>query len=327
MHPPLVLGVDGGNSKTIALIARADGTILGAGRGGCADLYNAASTDAALAAVDEAVTAALATAGAAPAHLAAGCFSMAGADWPEDFTLLHAAMIERAYGAAVRIVHDSIGGLRAGSSEGTGVAVILGTGTAIGGCAPDGRLWHASFWQESLEWSHHALRAVFRAELGIDPPTSLTERILRQFACSSVEEVLHRLTTRELPLPVPKGQLVRVLLDEAGKGDATARRIVAERGSLAGDYALAVARRISIVETEFALVLGGGIMRHPVPLLSEAIVERVRRDAPGARPVRSRFEPAAGALFLALELAGACVDECVLERVEASMPAPALFAT
>ena len=29
-----VLGVDGGNSKTVALIARCDGTIVGAGRGG-----------------------------------------------------------------------------------------------------------------------------------------------------------------------------------------------------------------------------------------------------------------------------------------------------
>src|SRR5256884_3691789 len=36
-----VLGVDGGNSKTIAIVAALDGTILGAGRGGCGDIYNA----------------------------------------------------------------------------------------------------------------------------------------------------------------------------------------------------------------------------------------------------------------------------------------------
>ena len=36
-----VLGVDGGNTKTIALVAALDGTILGAGRGGCGDIYNA----------------------------------------------------------------------------------------------------------------------------------------------------------------------------------------------------------------------------------------------------------------------------------------------
>src|SRR5438105_4774145 len=36
-----VLGVDGGNTKTVALVAALDGTILGAGRGGCGDIYNA----------------------------------------------------------------------------------------------------------------------------------------------------------------------------------------------------------------------------------------------------------------------------------------------
>ncbi len=36
-----VLAVDGGNTKTIALVAALDGTILGAGRGGCGDIYNA----------------------------------------------------------------------------------------------------------------------------------------------------------------------------------------------------------------------------------------------------------------------------------------------
>ena len=35
-----VLAVDGGNTKTIALVAALDGTILGAGRGGCGDIYN-----------------------------------------------------------------------------------------------------------------------------------------------------------------------------------------------------------------------------------------------------------------------------------------------
>lgn len=31
----LVLGVDGGNTKTLALIARDDGEIIGTGRAGC----------------------------------------------------------------------------------------------------------------------------------------------------------------------------------------------------------------------------------------------------------------------------------------------------
>jgi N-acetylglucosamine kinase-like BadF-type ATPase len=43
-----LLGVDGGNTKTIALVARSDGAIVGAGRAGCSDVYGAASEEAAL---------------------------------------------------------------------------------------------------------------------------------------------------------------------------------------------------------------------------------------------------------------------------------------
>ena len=59
MTERLLLGVDGGNSKTIALLARADGTIVGAGRAGACDHY-ASPTPAA--AYDEVATAIVARA-------------------------------------------------------------------------------------------------------------------------------------------------------------------------------------------------------------------------------------------------------------------------
>ena len=44
----LLLGVDGGNTKTIAVVARSDGTVLGTGSAGCSDVHNAVSPEAAL---------------------------------------------------------------------------------------------------------------------------------------------------------------------------------------------------------------------------------------------------------------------------------------
>ena len=51
-----VLGVDGGNTKTLALVGQLDGTIVGVGRGGCSDIYAASSPEAALAEVEKAVS-------------------------------------------------------------------------------------------------------------------------------------------------------------------------------------------------------------------------------------------------------------------------------
>ena len=42
-----VLAVDGGNSKTLALVATLDGTILSVERGACGDIYNAIPTETA----------------------------------------------------------------------------------------------------------------------------------------------------------------------------------------------------------------------------------------------------------------------------------------
>jgi N-acetylglucosamine kinase-like BadF-type ATPase len=104
-----VLGVDGGNTKTIALIAGLDGVIVGAGRGGCGDIYGSTGDNPGIPQVERAVRAVLASAGVQPADLAAGVFSLAGADWPEDFAVLEAAMRGYGFGRQVVVVNDALG--------------------------------------------------------------------------------------------------------------------------------------------------------------------------------------------------------------------------
>jgi N-acetylglucosamine kinase-like BadF-type ATPase len=284
----------------------------------------------AIAEIEHAVNTALAEAGIQSAQLSASTFSLAGADWPEDFRLLEDAMRTRGYGQSILVVNDAIGALRAGSPDGTGVAVACGTGAAVGARHPDGRIWHGSFWQEAQgadELSSRALRAVYRAELGIDPPTALTERILSAFSARSVEEILHQLTGRELPRPENRRHLVRPLFDAAETGDDAARRIVISHGRALGDYAVVAARQVELLEMPFTLVLTGGVLRHPSPLLRDALIQRVRETAPGAHAIQSRFEPAAGAVLLALDLARVDTNSTLLERLETTLPGASFFAT
>lgn len=326
----LVLGVDGGNTKTLALVAGEDGRILGKGRAGCGDIYGAASPAAAIAEIERAVDAALSDAGIQPSELGAGVFSLAGADWPEDFRLLEDAMRRRGYGQRLLIVNDAMGALRAGSPDGMGVVVACGTGAAVGARARDGRIWHSSFWQLTQgadELSRRALRAVYRAELGIDPPTLLTERILAVLEAPSVEELLHRLTGRDLPRPEKKRHLVRPLFDAADAGDPVARQIVVSHGRALGDYAVIAARKVGLLEQPFTLVLTGGVLRHPSPLLRESLVARVREAAPAFQAIQSRLEPAAGAVLLALDLLSIACDPTVQEQLEKTLPSAAFFAT
>jgi N-acetylglucosamine kinase-like BadF-type ATPase len=325
-----VLGVDAGNTKTIAFVGHRDGRIAGFGRAGCGDIYGATSPEAAFAAVETAVGDALRMAGAGNDELLAGVFSIAGADWPEDFDFIHAAMARRRFGEEIIIHNDAIGALRAGSPDGTGVVIACGTGVAIGARAADGRLWHTSHWQEphgSHQLSFKMLRAVYRSELGIDPPTSMTARVLAFLDAPTVEAVLHHFTERVGEHRADWGGLARLLLDEAGAGDPAARAIVTEHGAALGDYALAAARKVGIERTAFTLVLTGGVLRHSSPLLSQTIIARVRAVSPAVRPVNSRFEPAVGAFFLALEAAGVVIDEPLIERTLPTVPSPTFFKT
>src|SRR6185312_10268036 len=111
-----VLAVDGGNTKTIALVAALDGTILGAGRGGCADIYDTPvgtdwpdSAAAAMAKVEYAVVSALQAAQVKASDLVTAVFNMAGADWPEDFVYIRAAMEERGFGRTILVQNDALG--------------------------------------------------------------------------------------------------------------------------------------------------------------------------------------------------------------------------
>ncbi len=329
-RPGLVLGVDGGNSKTIALVARCDGAIVGAARGGSTDMYGAGSAEAALTALDSVVDAALQVAGAEIAEIEATAFSMAGADWPEDFLLLQAALTGRGFGGAMVVVNDALGALRAGSRDGSGVSVVCGTGGAVGARGLDGRVWHASWWQEPQGSRHLAdqtVWAVYRAELGIDPSTSLTRRLLQIFEQETVEGILHARTARLGPRPDRHGQVTRALLQEADLGDRTALRIVCDHGAALGDYAVTAARKVGIEAEPFTLVLTGGVFRHQGRVLANAVIDRVRASCPEVRPVFSRFEPAVGAVLLALDRLGVSVGEPVLERLVGTLPPDTLFAT
>jgi N-acetylglucosamine kinase-like BadF-type ATPase len=322
----VLLGVDGGNTKTIALVARADGTVIGAGRvTDCADPY-AVGLERAVTVITAATEAALAQAGEARVGYAA--FSLAGADWPEDLEDLGRALHVSWPDALV--VNDGIGALRAAVPEGPGVVVALGTGAATAARGIDGRTWHSSFWQEpqgARELGARALQAVYRAELGIEGPTVLTQRVLERVGEATVEGVLHRATRRGPTGWREPAMLATLVLDAAEEGDPAAFSIVHQQGLSLGRTALAAARKVGIDRLAFPVALCGGVLRHPGSVIEQALLMAVRAGAPSAWPVRPPLEPAAGALLLAFDRAGVTVHGEVGERLIASLPADALFDT
>ena len=318
----LLLGVDGGNTKTIALVVSSDGTVVGVGTGDRSDIHNSAAPAEAIEEVARAVAGALDAAGARPADLTASAFSLAGADWPEDFDLLRGGLAARLGLTAVPlVVNDAIGAIRCGTDNGVGVAVVCGTHGTAGARNAAGDVYHFGFWPDDTgAWAlgSQGLAAVWRAELGIGTATSLTARALRHWGASDPLELLHSFT-RLLGPRIPasdRAVFAEAVLDEADAGDAVAGDIVRSAGMRLGDYARVSATRTGQQGSRFPLVVCGGVLRHPSVLLRESILSRV----PDGVPVYPSVEPVVGAVLLAGDAVGAQLDLDTLGTTLLSWP-------
>ena len=318
----LLLGVDGGNTKTVAVVVTVDGDVLGAGRGGCGDIHNASGPEAAVSEIVGAASAALDEAGATAADLAATAFSLAGADWPEDFEYLRRELRRRlALTHDPEIVNDAVGGLRSGTDDMVGVAVVIGTYSAVAGRNAAGDLFHLGFWPDSTGahgLGSQALAAVWRHMLGLGPETTLLDRALARWASADAQELLHALTRIGVSEEAEAGRFADAVLDEAEAGDRVARTIVQTVAGRMGDYARVCASRTGQLGAPFPLVLCGSVLRHPSPLLRSVLLSRV----PDGQPVYPDLEPVAGAVLLAADRVGARPDLARLRVPLAQVPEP-----
>jgi N-acetylglucosamine kinase-like BadF-type ATPase len=315
-----VLAVDGGNTKSIAVVADLDGRVLALARGGCTDIYGAASLGAAHDELATIVTAAVATARVCVDDIATAVFSLAGADWPEDLAI-NADFVRQRFGVRdALIVNDAIGGLRSGTPDGVGVAVICGTFNAVGSRNRDGDVFHLGFWPDrtgAVDLSTEALRAVYRHGLRLGPSTALHDRVLALFGHTDANALLHAFTRRVDRLG--RADLVRitpVLLDVAEHGDPVARSIVSTAGRALGGQARCAAERVGLPLDGVSVVVSGGVLQHPSTLIVDEIVACV----PGAVAIRPSVPPIVGALMLARDRLGLVGDPSALGSALAEAP-------
>jgi galactonate dehydratase len=316
----LVLGVDGGGSKTHALVADERGQALGFASSGRSNWEDTGLEQAGIA-LTEAVTGALAAATVKAGDLAASAFGLAGLDWDSDRPMLGALIDPLGLAGPRTLDNDSFIALRAGTSRPTGVVVIAGTGTVAAGRNLAGRTFRSfglapmyGDFGSATDVAEEAVHAVADACTGRGPPTTLTELLPPLAGCASPVELLQRLSRAAIELP-PAAPLV---LQQAAAGDPACRAIVLRAATALGESAAVVACRLGLQGEEFELVMAGGLFRGRSRLLERTLVDRLHRVAPLATPVHLGCRPVVGAVLQALELAGVAAGQSVRERLVAS---------
>lgn len=295
----LYLGVDGGNTKTIALVSGADGRIAGHARTGNSDVYSAVDTETAVGEIVRCATAAIAAAGGG--EVACAYYSLAGADWPADYAFYEEELSRRIPARRTVVVNDAIGAIRCGSADGVGCSFVCGTGTALGARAADGRLWHVSWLAApffTIDLTRATLDAAVRSELGLMSPSVLPERVAAAYGAADAAGAMERVTGRG-PRP-SRTSLGGLLLDCAAEGDELARERIGWVARENAAYLRAGARACGLGDPT-PITLAGGVMRHSSTFLVDAFAAAL----PGSELRRAQREPAQGALLAALDEGGA----------------------
>ena len=120
MSDPVLLAIDGGNSKTDVALVRTDGSVLAAVRGPGSSPHRI-GLDGSMRVVDTLVQSACAHAGISPngAPIAAiGTYFIAGADLPAEERALRHAVESQAWAAHNHVANDTFAILRAGADVG-----------------------------------------------------------------------------------------------------------------------------------------------------------------------------------------------------------------
>lgn len=321
-----LLALDGGGSKTVCLIADEAGRVLGWGRGGPSNL-SFVSAEVAGAAIREAIAAASTRAR-----------SRSGAEAPIDVAVcggpVRPAFMAESIAAAVRPAcyqFASEAEMCLASAGATfGAVVLSGTGSFEYARSQDGREhrcdgWGSLFGDEGSAYDivRRALVAVARAEDGRGPSTSLRAAVLAYFGVETFRAVSRRIYAEDLS----RDALARLapLVATLADMDAVAGEILREAALALAHGALTCARAVGLGEGRFPLVLCGGAFRAGRSLIAP-LVEAVLKEAPGAEPLRPRFEPVYGALRLAFRCGTLDWDTAVEARFAGSLDDAALAA-
>jgi N-acetylglucosamine kinase-like BadF-type ATPase len=318
------LGVDAGGTKTHALIADQTGRIHGAGRAGTGN-WESVGLEGASRSLSQALDGALTSAGVSKADLCAAGYGLAGMDWPSDEARLLPVLRQLELPGPHVLVNDAYVALRAGSDAGYGIAVISGTGVTIVGHNRAGE--HFRTFALGGEWGDFgaasdvvglATRAVAYAYTGRSPATLLTERLLEHYHARDTLELVERIT-RGQATP-PNGRLAPLVFATAAAGDEVARALLIEAGQELGRNAVAIARKLGLLDQPFDLVLAGGTFRDPCTIFRDALIELVRASAPYVQSAPLLAAPAIGGALLAMEASGAAVGAQVRRRLVDEVP-------
>jgi N-acetylglucosamine kinase-like BadF-type ATPase len=298
---PVVVGVDGGGTKTDVVIAELDGHELAVATGGGAN-HEAIGTTRMAAVIDSTLDEALTAADRHRSDVVASVFGLAGVDWDSDVGLVEEALDVLALPGSRLVVNDSRIALRAGCSQPWGIVSSIGTGTVTAGVNRSGDWFRtmAVGWGEpsgSYTLVSESLNAIAAHHHHTGPATSLTGLYLDRLGYASISEMFEAITRGRSKIG---GRLAPLVDLAAADGDSVADDILTRVAAQHAEMVGGVATALSMLDDDFELVTSGGV-HSAGGTFADRFRARVHDLCPGAVLTPLAGRPATGAVLLALD--------------------------
>ncbi|HUG71007.1 MAG TPA: BadF/BadG/BcrA/BcrD ATPase family protein [Pirellulaceae bacterium] len=268
-HNDLVLGVDGGGTKTIAWLAPREApreeSVLGRGNAGPSNMRSV-GFETAIRNVDRAIQLAFDEAQLDRRAVSSICLGLAGADRDAERVPLRQWAESERLADRVIVTNDAIPLIYAGFADGVGVAIISGTGSVVFGRNQAGQVarcggWGHLFGDEGSGYviALDGLRAVARATDHRGPETTLLPRFLQAFHVPNANELIPAIYSPN----INRAQIATyadLVFAAAEAGDMVAGSILMDAADRLAEMVSSVSIQLGFTGSPIPLAVTGGVL-------------------------------------------------------------------
>lgn len=286
MNEPLVVGVDGGGTKTLVWVAGEDAQPLGEATGPASAVIPGAERHSAEV-IGDTVREALRAAGREDARPVVLCAGLAGVGRQAQRGALLSALEELDLADEIMVRADAAIALDDAFGEGPGILLIAGTGSVAFARGPTGDETRAGGWgpicgdEGSGAWiGRRALSVVTAAADGREPETALTGALLTVAEVNDVEDLV---PWAAHATPAQLATIAPVVHAVAEAGDLRANALLSLAAEELVLHVRALARRLFGDErAAIPVALSGGLLAAGGPL-RRRVEHRLRSAVPGVQ--------------------------------------------
>lgn len=299
-----VVGVDGGGTKTAAVVMSEDLAVVSSGTGGPAN-YRSVGIASASANIANAISKAVHDAAIALSDVSVICMCLAGFDTDLDLPVPQGAIRSLDYTGPALMENDVVGAWAGATEAQAGVVIIAGTGSTGLGMNSNGELWRTDGWDYILgdsgsgyQIGQAGIRTAMQALDGRVAPTLLARELKNAYGVHDAEtmrRLVDSTTFGKLEIAAFASHVARA----ATEGDPIAQRILAHAGDELAAQATAIITRLGMQDDEFPLSTVGSVFK-ATPWVTDPFHLGIIRVAPRVifrTPVHS---PEIGAAILGL---------------------------